>query len=64
VVGLIPEGLGGLDVSWGEEDTVFVGHSVKAECCLCTFFSFFSFVLASYDYCLRYKILHAARAMA
>jgi len=36
VVGLIPDGLGGLDVSWGEEDRVFVGHSVKAECCLCT----------------------------
>ena len=35
-VGLIPEGLGGLDVSWGEEGRVFVGHSVKAECCLCT----------------------------
>ena len=40
-VGLIPEALGGLDVSWGEEDTVFVGHSVKAECCLCTISFFF-----------------------
>ena len=27
MVSLIPEGLGGLDVSWGEEETVFVGHS-------------------------------------
>jgi len=44
MVGLIPEGLGGLDVSWGEEDMVFVGHSVKAECCLCTFFLFFFFL--------------------
>jgi len=43
VVGLIPEGLGGLDVSWGEKGTVFVGHSVKAECCLCCFFFFFFF---------------------
>ena len=42
-VGLIPEGLGGLDVSSGEQGTVFVGHSVKAECCLCTFFFFFFF---------------------
>jgi len=53
VVGLIPEGLGGLDVSWGEEGRVFVGHSVKASCCLCTFFLFFSFLFSfeSYDYC-------------
>ena len=36
MVGLIPEGLAGLDVSCGEEDTVFVAHSVKAEGCLCT----------------------------
>jgi len=43
VVGLIPEGHGGLDVPWGEEDTVFVGHSVKAECCLSTFFFSFFF---------------------
>ena len=65
MVGLIPEGLSGLDVSWGEEDTVFVGHSVKAECCLCNFFFFtFFFFSESYDYCLIYKILHSARAMA
>jgi len=43
-VGLIQEGRGGLDVSWGEEDTVFVGHSVKPQCCLCTFFFFFFFL--------------------
>jgi len=43
VVGLIPEGLGGFDVSWGEEGMVFVGHSVKAQCCLCNFFFFFFF---------------------
>jgi len=36
VVGLIPEGLGGLDVSWGEEGRVFVGHIIKDACCLCT----------------------------
>jgi len=59
---LIPEGLGGFDVSWSEDGTVFVGHSVKAECSLCTFFFFFFF--ESYDYYLRYKILHAAHAMA
>jgi len=45
VVGLIPEGLAGLDVSWGEEGMVFVGHSVKAECSLCTFFYFFYFFI-------------------
>jgi len=28
------------------------------------FFSFFFSFFESYDYCLRYKILHAARAMA
>ena len=61
---LIPEGLGGLDVFWGEEGTAFVGHSVKAECCLCTFFFSFFFFFESYDYCLRYKVLHAARTMA
>ena len=49
MVGLIPEGFGGLDVSWGEEGSVFVGHSVKAECCLCTFFFFFfSFLFFSF----------------
>jgi len=36
-------GTWGLDGSWGEEGTVFVGHSVKAECCLCTFLCFFFF---------------------
>jgi len=36
VVGLITEELGGLDVSWGQQSTVFVGHSVKAEYSLCT----------------------------
>ena len=36
MVGLIPEGLGGFDVSWGEEGRVFVGHIVKDACCLCT----------------------------
>jgi len=25
-----------LDVSWGEEGRVFVGHIVKDACCLCT----------------------------
>jgi len=30
------EGLGGLDVSWDEEGTVFVGYSIKASCSLCT----------------------------
>jgi len=48
VVSLIPEGLGGLDVSWGEQDRVFVGHSVKAECCLGTFFSFSFFESCDY----------------
>jgi len=61
VVGLIPEELGGLDVSWSEEGTVFVGHSVKAECCLCTFFSlffsFFFFFFESSDYCFRVQNL-------
>jgi len=36
VVGVIPEALGCLDVSWQEEGTVFVGHRVKAECFLYT----------------------------
>ena len=44
-MGLIPAGLGGLDVSWGVKGMVFVGHSVKAECRLCTFFLFFFFFL-------------------
>jgi len=48
VVGLIPEGLGGLDVSWGEAGMVFVGHSVKAECSLCTFFFSFFFYFFIY----------------
>ena len=51
-----------MDVSWGEEDTVFVGHSVKAECCLCTFFFFF--FLNHMIIVLEYKILQAAYAMA
>ena len=36
-----------------KEGMVFVGHSVKAECRLCTFFFLFSFFFfESYDYCL------------
>ena len=42
---------------------VFVGHSIKAECCLCTFFFFF-FFLNHMIIVLGYKILHAAYAMA
>ena len=34
-----------MDDPWGVEGMVFVGHSVKAECCLCTFFLFSFFVL-------------------
>ena len=67
MVGLIPEGLGSLDVSWGEEGTVIVGHSVKAECCLCTFFLPFFFLFFFLNHIiivLGYKILHAAYAMA
>jgi len=62
-VGLISEGLGGLDVSWGEAGMVVVGHSVEAECCLCTFiflFFFWNYMIIV----LGYKILHAAYAMA
>jgi len=58
VVGLIPEALGGLDVSWGVEGIVFVGHSIKAKCGLCTFFFLNHMIIV-----LRYKILHATRAM-
>jgi len=47
-VGLIPEGPGGLDVSEGAEGMVFVGHSVKAECCLCTFFFLFFLFFLNY----------------
>jgi len=40
----------------GEVDMLFVGHSIKAECCLCTLF-FISFI-ESYDYC--FKVQHLA----
>jgi len=33
---LIPERLGGLDLSWGEEGRAFVGHIFKDACSLCT----------------------------
>ena len=46
-IGLITEGLGGLNVSRGEEGMVFVGHSIKTECCFCTSFFLFFFFLKS-----------------
>ena len=41
----------------------FVGHTVKAECCLCTFFFFFFFFFFIYFYYfLRYKHPYADRS--
>jgi len=60
VVGLIPEGLRGLDVSWGEEEEGFVGHRNKLHTVLVPFFPFLNHMIIV----LRYKILYAARAMA